>query len=662
MQENAGQGAFEEALSFAREAEELAYKMGDSAKIVRCGRSGSLILGRLNRYPESADLAERVLPIAKRNSLDDEYKILLNTLGLAYTFQAKYDEALKYHFENLELRKQEGDFKRVFHSLNNIGLLYFKLRNYETALEFYKKALEYRRYVEGDEARFLINVGLCYNQLRDFVQSEQYFSEAVESCGGECPSDVQIEANFGLGVANYGLKKWSTSLGYFQKSLEISTEAGNHRFQAENLIYLAHIFIIQEKLGEAVDALNRCEAIARDGQYNELLLETFREFAKVYQKESDFKQASFYQSQYIHLRDSIYSERLIDNIAKVQTQFAQRENIKTIASNQAAIRQHRDLNVAIAIIAILAGLLILVLQRSNRVSKQVNAQLSEAKETIQQQNLLLETKNKDLDREVEKKTMDLERVNLSLKQVNDELDNFIYKTSHDIRGPLASLKGMCNVALMDVQDQLALDYLRKLDVTAERLNSILTRLLIVNQINNSKIAISRIDFPRIISEIMLLEKKKGLPQKIEIRRNIATGPEMEIQSDKELVRIVLENLIDNAIKFYDESDQVKSFVEVHIAPTGDGSVKARVIDNGIGISESNPGKLFQMFFRASERSEIGGIGLYIVKTATAKIGGKVGLLTTPEGYTEFYVIFPPTPPAPDEWPAKPVAEPAKRYS
>src|SRR5690606_14805206 len=98
-------------------------------------------------------------------------------------------------------------------------------------------------------------------------------------------------------------------------------------------------------------------------------------------------------------------------------------------------------------------------------------------------------------------------------------------------------------ALMDVQDQLALDYLRKLDVTAERLNSILTRLLIVNQINNSKIAISRIDFPRIISEIMLLEKKKGLPQKIEIRRNIATGPEMEIQSDKELVRIVLENLI-----------------------------------------------------------------------------------------------------------------------
>ena len=62
---------------------------------------------------------------------------------------------------------------------------------------------------------------------------------------------------------------------------------------------------------------------------------------------------------------------------------------------------------------------------------------------------------------MDKKTIDLARVNQSLKQVNDELDNFIYKTSHDIRGPLASLKGMCNVALMDVKDPIALEYLKK---------------------------------------------------------------------------------------------------------------------------------------------------------------------------------------------------------
>jgi len=83
-----------------------------------------------------------------------------------------------------------------------------------------------------------------------------------------------------------------------------------------------------------------------------------------------------------------------------------------------------------------------------------------------------------------------------------------------------------------------------------------------------------------------------------------------------------------------------SFVEIKSEPMDNGMNKIRVIDNGIGISESNPGKLFRMFFRASERSETGGIGLYIVKTATQKLEGKVELLTTPDGFTEFNITIP----------------------
>lgn len=140
---------------------------------------------------------------------------------------------------------------------------------------------------------------------------------------------------------------------------------------------------------------------------------------------------------------------------------------------------------------------------------------------------------------------------------------------------------------------------------------------------------------------MMLEKKKGLPP--DLRVNIRIDNDVEIESDQELVRIVLENLIDNAIKFYNDSDRVDSFINVSITSLDNGGAKVRVVDNGIGISEASPGKLFQMFSRASERSETGGIGLYITKTATEKIGGRVGLLTTPEGYTEFYVLFPRSP-------------------
>jgi len=654
MQEYYRQNEINKSLEVCNAARALAFEIGDSAKIVRCGRNQGQILNRLERAKEASETLLSVLPIAKRNGFLNDYKSILNNLGIAYTFQAKYDQALKIHFETLVLREKDKDNVEIINSLNNIGLVYFKLKNYNEAIAYYAKAIALAKESPHyeDEERILINIALCYNQLNQFKEAEKYFDEAFEKCKGQCGKQFEIEGKFGLGLAYFGLEQYEKAEILFKQSLATSREIKNRRFQAENLLHLGRTFIKYQQWEETINALNECERISREEQYNDVLINCLHEFSNVYNLQLDFQNASYYQAKYIHLKDSIYSEQLISNIAKIQTQYAERENIKTIASKDVVIKQQRDLNVAIAVIAILAGLLILVLQRSNRVSKQVNAQLSEAKTTIQEQNKLLEIKNKDLDREVEKKTIDLERVNLSLKQVNDELDNFIYKTSHDIRGPLASLKGMCNVALMDVTDPIALDYLKKLDATAERLNSILTRLLIINQINNSKLSVSRVDFARIIDDVLLLEKKRGLPPKLEIRKNI--DPNISIQSDKELVRIVLENLIDNAIKFFNDAEQINSFVEIHITLEQDGFVKVRVVDNGIGISESNPGKLFQMFFRASERSEIGGIGLYIVKTATAKIGGKVGLLTTPEGYTEFFVLLPIHPPQSNDWPEKAV--------
>jgi signal transduction histidine kinase len=401
------------------------------------------------------------------------------------------------------------------------------------------------------------------------------------------------------------------------------------------------VAIERSQYDSAMVLLNEAEIIARAAGYNQLLIDIYKQFSRLYNTTEDYKNAAIYQDKYIQLADTLIGQELVKNIGKIQANYEERENIATIASKEILIKQQRSLNIAFFFIFLLAGLLVLVLQFGNRNIKRVNAKLSEAKEVIQKQNAELENKNRELDIEVDKKTLDLASANQSLKQVNDELDNFIYKTSHDIRGPLASLKGMCNVALLDVKDPVALDYLRKLDATAERLNSILTRLVIINQINNSKLSSETIDFKTIVNDVLMLERKKGLPPDLKIGIDIA--PNTSIESDKELVRIVLENLIDNAIKFYNDSDRVDSFLDIHITQMVNGGVKVRVIDNGIGISESNPGKLFQMFSRASERSETGGIGLYITKTATEKIGGKVGLLTTPEGYTEFYVIFPTSP-------------------
>lgn len=630
-------------LQYADQAHELALSIGDSLIIVKSARIMGQMYRRLGDLNKSMQFLNEAYPIAKRNNFIYDYKRILNALAAAYILRADYDKALEFNFQSLLLREQEGDKAEISIALNNIGLVYFKLKNYEQAIKYYLKSMDYKNSSGNniDLDKLLINLGLCYNQIGEFSQAQKYILQGFETCLGSCDPDLLAEGKFALGVSYYMQKEYTLAEINFRESYVLAASNENKRFEIENLVYLGELSAAQKKFNEAKKYFLEAEAKAKPIGYSQLLIDTYLHYSKMLNNLQQFEEAAVYQQKYIALKDSLFNEELVKNIAKVQTNYAERENIATIASNEIVIKQSRELSVAIAVIALLAGLLVLVLQFGNRNIKRVNAKLSEAKEVIQEKNQELANKNRELDFQVEKKTADLAKANSSLKQVNDELDNFIYKTSHDIRGPLASLKGMCNVALMDVTDPTALDYLRKLDATAERLNTILTRLVIINQINNSKLTIEHIDFDGIVSDVLLLERKKGVPQELLIIPQI--DRDATIESDKELVRIVLENLIDNAIKFYNDSDRVKSFVKIYINSMPKGGVIVRVIDNGIGISESSPGKLFQMFSRASERSETGGIGLYITKTATEKIGGKVGLLTTPEGYTEFYVIFPPHP-------------------
>jgi signal transduction histidine kinase len=169
------------------------------------------------------------------------------------------------------------------------------------------------------------------------------------------------------------------------------------------------------------------------------------------------------------------------------------------------------------------------------------------------------------------------------------------------------------------------------------MNTILTRLMIVNQINSSVLLPASINFQEILEEIFAFERKKGLPQRFSLTSDLQ--PDCSIISDVALVRIILENLIDNAIKFYNTSDRLTPFAKVKLTKE-DELVKVSVEDNGIGMSQREGKDIFQMFMRASERSEIGGIGLYLAKIASEKIGGEVKLNHSDSKGSLFEVIFP----------------------
>jgi signal transduction histidine kinase len=410
---------------------------------------------------------------------------------------------------------------------------------------------------------------------------------------------------------------------HFQKSYSVSKKLGQSPLITDNLLHIGTVYIETHQYDSAAKYLFEAEKLASASGYNQLLIYTYGRLSQLYQDKKDYENAAKYQAKYIQLKDSIYSEDLIRNLARVQTNYEERENIKTIAEKnqiltltQEMIERQREVYFFVGLVAVLSILGTFMFLRYSRA-------LSKAKQE-------LSVMNQTLEKRVEDRTK-------QLQNVNNELDNFIYKTSHDIRGPLASLKGIANVALLELKDEKAQDYLQKLDASADKLNSILTRLLIVNQINHAVLNPIKINFPELINEILVFERKKGIPPRMSITSEV--DPDVLLITDRHVLRIILENLIDNAIKYHNSSERIEPFVKIRVSLSPNG-VKISVIDNGIGIQERDPQKLFQMFVRASERSESGGIGLYLTKLASERLYARVDFAMTPEKYTQFTVTIP----------------------
>jgi signal transduction histidine kinase/Tfp pilus assembly protein PilF len=643
---------FNTALKYAQDAYQLAEALGDSSKIVEGGRMMAYSLMDLGRNDESIVILNKVLIIARRNQLrypdiKPKIKFLLNNAAIAYMYRGNYDSSLSYHFRSLEIRETEGDKRSIGTALNNIGLVYFKLKNYEQALQYYLRSLDIKNELKdvSDLDKILLNVGLCYDGLKRSEEAILSFNKALASCGKDCSETVRKEAYCGLGVAYFSLKDFDKSQDNLKASLDISKKQNDKQYWISNLIWLSKIETQKGNYSASLNYLNEAKRFESESEFTESLIEFYSELSKVYNYLSDYENASLYQGKYIKLKDSIYSSQLIKNLATIQNTYEQRENIKTISEKDRILQLQKELisrqqiqNIFIVIVTILATGLALVLIRSNRRQKIHNTAINEARRIITDQNERLLKTNEYLDKEVAERTQELFMANEALIQVNHELDNFIYRTSHDIRGPLVTLKGVCNVALLDVKDELALDYLKKLDATSGKLNVILTRLLIVNKINLWQLEPSLIDCGGLITQIIETQKINGVPDNMVIDYEIE--PDIQLFSDRFLLMLVVENLIDNAIKFHNDSPRVTPFVKIRMFPEEGNKIKMSVIDNGIGVNPNDKDQIFHLFTRASDRSETGGIGLYLSKMAADRLGGQVILANTSPSGSEFHLILP----------------------
>ena len=230
----------------------------------------------------------------------------------------------------------------------------------------------------------------------------------------------------------------------------------------------------------------------------------------------------------------------------------------------------------------------------------------------------------------------IKQKNEELVKANAELDRFVYSASHDLRAPIASLLGLIGVARAEKDMEAIGTLLGMQERSLLRLDEFINDIVRYSRNNRLEVEVAPIDFKSLIAEIF--EQLHFMDQFTIIERRINVLPDLTFSSDGKRISIILNNLISNAIKYAD-ADKADPFVEVSVVRNGSG-VTISVIDNGEGIESKYLLNIFDMFFRATQRSTGSGIGLYIVKEIVQKMNGTIEVESIPRQGTKFFITLP----------------------
>jgi len=216
-----------------------------------------------------------------------------------------------------------------------------------------------------------------------------------------------------------------------------------------------------------------------------------------------------------------------------------------------------------------------------------------------------------------------------------ELDTnyFLYKASHDIRGPLASVMGLVNLAIDDIDKQEEVgNYLTLMQDSLQRLDSTIGEILDVNAIGLREVLDKEIDFEVILANIF--RGLAFLPGFNEVEFSTHIECDAPVFCDENILKSIIYNLVSNAVKFKSRNP----LVQISIVSRG-GKTDITVKDNGVGFLISETNVIFKPFKRLGNEKPGSGLGLYILKIGAEKIGASINCTSEVNVGTEFVVTL-----------------------
>ena len=474
-----------------------------------------------------------------------------------------------------KLNKQE----EIVNVNNSIGMIYLKMNQINTALAFFNNALSNSKLI-----------GYIYGQKK---------------------------AYYHLGIAEQQRKDFDKAIFFLKESLSIDQKINDQFGIALNKISLIEILVAQNKLKEAELLGLNAYAKASSIEAYDLQDSLVKQMIKIYKLNNNAPKIIAWQDSAIAVmkkqrqKENEYASNFIEIIKTQQDQRVENENA-ILRAERVSNEQFYIITVGTFIMIILAVLVIMVFL-SFQKQKQLGRELRAKNVLIEAQVSELGTLNKEISEQ-----------NILLEIDNKTKDKLLSIISHDLRNPLVNTKGILNLVNQDmVPADEAKVLLLQLETQYMSTTSLLDNLLFWLKGQMLGKDVEKMKMPILGIVKGLADEHKLLLKRKNINFNNMIDEDLLVYADKEMIRIVLRNLISNAIKFTPQDGTIyvigKHFNE---------ETKIIIQDSGIGMTPETIQKVIakQYYTTAGTALEKGsGFGLMLCSDLINRQGGKLSI-------------------------------------
>ncbi len=231
------------------------------------------------------------------------------------------------------------------------------------------------------------------------------------------------------------------------------------------------------------------------------------------------------------------------------------------------------------------------------------------------------------------------RANEQLAALNRELETFSYSVSHDLRAPLRHISGFVELLRQDASaslDEAGRGHLARIDKAIRHMAQLIDDLLAFSRMGRTEFLRRKVDLGALVGEVVE-EVREASPGRDVLFRN---GALPEVAGDPAMLRVVLMNLVSNAVKYTRTRERAE--VEIGSVPGRPDEVVVCVRDNGVGFDMQYADRLFGVFQRLHRADEFEGtgIGLATVRRIIHRHGGRTWGEGEPGRGAAFYFSLP----------------------